>query len=146
METISDILRGKSNSRLLTIDQRETTLAATHKMNDHSVGALIVTDGDRMIGIFSERDLLRRVVGLHRNPATVRVRDVMTTDVICCTPDTTIDEARCVLKERRIRHLPVQNAEGEVVGMISMGDLNAYCVDHQEVELHYLHEYLHGRV
>jgi len=146
METLSEILREKAGDPLYSIDQDQSALDAVHLMNDHSIGALIVTQEGRMTGIFTERDVLRRLVGGEVNPSDVRVRDVMTTRVICCTPATTIEEARTLMKKRRIRHLPVTDSEGDVVGLISIGDLNAFLTSHHEVTIHYLHEYLHGRV
>ena len=146
METLSEILREKAGDPLYSIDQDQSALDAVHQMNEHSIGALIVTQGGRMTGIFTERDVLRRLVGGEVNPSDVRVRDVMTTRVICCTPATTIEEARTLMKKRRIRHLPVTDSEGDVVGLISIGDLNAFLTSHHEVTIHYLHEYLHGRV
>jgi CBS domain-containing protein len=145
METLSEILREKAGDPLFTVDQEQTALDAVHLMNEHSVGALIVTSNGRMTGIFTERDVLRRVVGVDINPAQVPVRNVMTTRVICCTPATTVEEARTLMKKRRIRHLPITDSEGDVVGLISIGDLNAYLTSHHEVTIHYLHEYLHGR-
>ena len=145
MGTISDILKEKQGRPIQSIDQNETVLAATQRMNEHSIGALIVTLDGRMVGIFTERDVLRRVVAEQRSPSTSLVRDVMTKEVACCTPETTIDEARNVMKQHRIRHFPVVTAQGEIVNMISIGDLNAHHASHQEVTIHYLNEYLMGR-
>ena len=146
MSTLSEILREKEGSPLLSIEHGASVLDAVHRMNDCSVGALIVNEVGRMIGIFTERDVLRRVVGKQLDPATVCVGEVMTGRVICCTPATSIDEARELMRAQRIRHLPVLDSEGDVVGVISIGDLNAYQTTHQETTIHYLHEYLHGRV
>lgn len=146
MSTLSEILREKEGAPLFAVEQGASVLDAVRTMNDGSVGALIVNDRGRMIGIFTERDVLRRVVGQQLEPATVRVDQVMTKQVICCTPATSIDEARELMRSRRIRHLPVLDSEGDVVGLISIGDLNAYQSTHQETTIHYLHEYLHGRV
>src|SRR5262245_42383541 len=146
MATLSEILREKQGEPLFTIDPETTVLDAVHRMNELSIGALIVRDSEQMVGIFTERDVLRRVVGEQRDPARVRVSEVMTTRVICCTPATSIEEARELMKTRRIRHLPILDAEGEVVGVVSIGDLNAHLTTHHEVTIHYLHEYLHGRV
>lgn len=146
MATLSEILQTKQGRPLHTIDADRTALDAVHLMNEHSIGALIVTSRGRMTGIFTERDVLRRVVGEHRSPDSVRVADAMTHDVVCCEPETSVDEARSIMKERRVRHLPVINVDGNVAGLISIGDLNAYLTDHQEVTIHYLNEYLHGRV
>ncbi|MSR56217.1 MAG: CBS domain-containing protein [Planctomycetaceae bacterium] len=146
MDTLAEILQRKIDSPLHTVDEGCTALEAVHLMNEHSIGALIVTREGQMTGIFTERDVLRRVVGADQNPAAVRVADVMTTRVVCCTPATTIEDARTMMKDRRVRHLPVLDAEGQVAGLISIGDLNAHLASNQEVQIHYLQEYLHGRV
>lgn len=146
METLNEILRLKAQVPLVTIDEERTALDAVHLMNEHGIGALIATRDGRMTGIFTERDVLRRVVGADLTPAAVPVAEAMTTRVVCCTPATTIEEARNLMKNRRVRHLPVLDTEGDVVGLISIGDLNAWLTSHHEVTIHYLHEYLHGRV
>ena len=70
----------------------------------------------------------------------------MTSDVIYVRPDTAIDDARNLMRSQRVRHLPVIDEEGAILGLISIGDLNAHYANNQEVEIHYLQEYLHGRV
>lgn len=145
MATVSDLLSAKAGRAILTIEQAETVLSATQRMNEHSVGALLVTDGGRLCGIFTERDVLRRVVAAQRNPAETQVRDVMTTNMACASPDTSVDDARAIFKTHRIRHLPVVGNDGELVGLISIGDLNAHLANDREVTLHFLNEYLHGR-
>ena len=115
-------------------------------MNEHKIGALLVLQGGNMVGVFSERDILRRVVAEQRSPSETRVADVMTSEVICCTPQTDLDEARSAMKNRRIRHLPVVDEQGRLQGLISIGDLNAYQATTQEHHIHLLTEYLYGRV
>jgi CBS domain-containing protein len=146
METLSEILREKAGDPLYTVDETRSALDAVRMMNEFSIGALIVTRDGRMTGIFTERDVLRQIVAEGLNPADVAVRDAMTSRVICCSPTTTIEEARSLMKNRRVRHLPILDSEGDVVGLISIGDLNAFLTSHHEVTIHYLHEYLHGRV
>lgn len=146
MGAVSDILQQKQERALRCTEPDETVLAATQRMNEYGIGALLVTDQGRLVGIFTERDVLRRVVAAELAPAGTRVADVMTSSIACCTPDTSIDDARNIFRQHRIRHLPVVTASGEVLGLISIGDLNAYDAIHQEVTIHFLHEYLHGRV
>jgi CBS domain-containing protein len=146
MSTISEILAQKQARPVLSTRADETVLAATQRMNEHSVGALLVLDGGRVVGIFTERDVLRRVVAEERQPAAVKVGDVMTSQVACVTPETPVDDARNIMRQRRVRHLPVVNSQGTVQGVVSIGDLNAFHATNQEVALHFLQEYLHGRV
>ena len=146
MGSVTDILSQKQGHALLSTHPNETVLAATQKMNDHSIGALLVIDDEgNLVGIFTERDVLRRVVAVERAPSTIPVREVMTTEVACCKPDASIDEARSIFRQHRIRHLPVVDDSGRVQGLISIGDLNAHHSNYQEVTIHFLHEYLHGR-
>src|SRR5579863_9247272 len=130
MSTLNEILREKEGVPLIGIEQEATVLEAVEMMNERSVGALIVRHAGEMVGIFTERDVLRRVVGKRLDPAGVRVADAMTTRVICCTPATSIEEARELMKTRRVRHLPILDAEGVPVGIVSIGDLNAHLSTH----------------
>jgi CBS domain-containing protein len=145
MATAATILAAKGN-QVWTVDRDATVFQAAQVMNDHRVGALVVKDGDGIAGMFTERDVLRRVVGERRDPATTRVADVMSTEIACCTPATTLEEARGAMKNRRIRHLPVVDDNGRLVGLISIGDLNAHQAADQEQTIHIMHEYLYGRV
>jgi CBS domain-containing protein len=115
-------------------------------MNEHKIGSLVVTDGGQVIGLFSERDILRRVVGEQRDPARTLVGDTMTTELVCCTLETTIEEARATMKNRRIRHLPLVDEDRRLQGLISIGDLNAYDANSQEQTIYLLQEYIYGRV
>jgi CBS domain-containing protein len=132
-----------------------TVLDATRVMNRHKIGALVVTlttrafhtaDCDRVAGIITERDVLTRLVGEQRDPTRTLVEEIMTADVAFCRPDTELEEVAAVMRERRIRHLPVCDSDGQLRGLISIGDLNAWHAQGQEVAIHFLHEYIHGRV
>lgn len=126
--------------------QSETVLAATQLMNEHRIGAVVVMNGEKPVGMFTERDVLRRVVAEQRDPSGTMVGDVMSRKVICCTGQTTLDEARSIMRTQRIRHLPVVGAEGQIIGMISIGDLNAWSIADGEATIHYMSEYIYGRV
>lgn len=115
-------------------------------MNKHKVGALMVLENRQIIGIFTERDVLRRVVAKRRDPAKIPIEQVMTTKIACCRSGTLLEEVKSVFKHRRIRHLPVVDKERSVVGMISIGDLNAHEAHAQEQTIHFMREYIYGRV
>jgi CBS domain-containing protein len=144
MPTAQDILSNKG-AHLQTISPGASVLEATHKMNQNKIGALVVLEGKQMVGIFTERDVLRRIVGEQRMPGQVLVGEVMTTDVICCRPNTDVDEISALMKERRIRHVPVCDDSGDVTGLVSMGDLNALHATNQEAHIHFLNDYVFGR-
>jgi CBS domain-containing protein len=120
MPIVQDVLNMKSNV-VHCIDPGATVLDAIHKMNQHKLGALIVKAGDQVAGMFTERDVLRRVIGELRNPAEVKVGEVMTHEVICCTPEMDLDDVSAIMKEKRIRHVPVCGDNGALHGMISVG-------------------------
>jgi CBS domain-containing protein len=145
MATVRDILAVKG-SHVLSIGAEATVLDAAVLMNEHKVGSLVVLVGGQLIGIISERDILVRVVVPRLDPGQAMVGDVMTTEVVCCQPHTELDEARGVLKNRRIRHLPVVDEAGLLCGLISIGDLNAHEAHDHEFTIHILQEYIHGRV
>jgi CBS domain-containing protein len=144
MPSVKDILAVKG-SRVLSIGPEATALDAAVMMNEHRVGSLVVMVGRQLIGILSERDILTRVVVPRLDPGHALVRDVMTKEVVCCRLHTDLDEARGVLKNRRIRHLPVVDDEQQLLGLISIGDLNAYDAHDHEVTIHVLQEYISGR-
>ena len=145
MATVASILAGKS-SYVHSIGLNATILEATQKMNDHRIGSLLVMEGERIVGILSERDILMRVVQEEKNPRQVKVSDAMTRDIIICRPDTSLEDASSIMMNHRVRHLPVCDCDGRLMGMVSIGDLNAQHVSEQEVTIHYLHDYLYGRV
>ena len=144
MPTVQDILSTKSPV-VHCIEPGATVLDAIHKMNQHKLGALVVKSGEQVVGMFTERDVLRRVAGEMRNPAEVKVAQVMTSEVICCAPTDDLDEVSAIMSQRRVRHLPVCGADGKLQGMISIGDLNAYNVSQQAAQIGFLNDYIYGR-
>ncbi|MEM6855063.1 MAG: CBS domain-containing protein [Planctomycetota bacterium] len=134
----------RKGSAVLTVGPDARVLDASKLMNEHKIGALIVLDGDRVCGMFTERDVLRRIVAEQRDPATTTVGQVMTEKVVTCSPDVEIDCARNIFMEKRIRHLPVLDDNQRLVGMISIGDLNAWELNGQEMKIAALEEYLYG--
>ena len=146
MPTVRDILSNKSSSKVHTIRPGATVLEAIERMNEHGIGALVVTEGEHVVGMFTERDVLRRVVGKERPPGEMFVAEVMTGEVACTGPGEDLDEVRAVMKNRRIRHLPVCDQGMNLLGLISIGDLNAYDASNQEATIHFLNEYIYGRV
>lgn len=142
MPTAQTILE-KKGSEVATIDHDVTVLEAAQLMNERRIGAVVVTSGERVIGIFTERDMLIRVVAAGKQPDATKIGDVMTAPMACAHRNTTLAECRSVMTERRIRHLPVVE-DGTLYGMISSGDILASEVQQKQETIEYLHEYLHG--
>ncbi len=144
MATAQHILDRKG-PQVWTVGKEASVLQGALIMNEHKIGALVVLDQGKVVGMFTERDVLLRVVAQHRDPADTQVADVMTTEVVCCTPATSIEEAQTAMMNRRIRHLPVVNDGRHLVGLISIGDLNAYQAAAREETIYLLNEYIYGR-
>jgi CBS domain-containing protein len=144
MGTASDLIRRKSGE-VHTVTADCDVLEAVRRMNRHRVGSLIVTEGPNVVGMFTERDVLRLVAAL-RDLGHLHVGEVMTRDIITISPDTEIDDIQETMRSRKIRHLPVIGENGRLVGLVSMGDINCWCVHQQAQQLEGLTEYIHGRV
>ena len=112
-------------------------------MNLHRVGSVLIIDGGRLVGIFTERDVLRRVVGAGVDPRQVTVDQVMTANVMTIAPDMPIDETMTLFTQRRFRHLPVVE-NGELIGTISIGDITRWISDHHRAEAEQLKNYITG--
>src|SRR5438309_8664281 len=115
MATVADLLANKE-SRVHRVSPTATVLEATQTMNRHKIGALVVSvegDGcDRAVGMFTERDVLMRVVAVQRDPQTTLVEEVMSVDVAYCTPAMEVDEVGAIMKDKRVRHMPVCESHG----------------------------------
>jgi len=144
MAHVYDILAEKGHE-VHSVGENISVLDATRQMNRHKIGALLVMRGETLIGIFTERDVLTRVVAERKDPAATAVSQAMTRQVLCCSPDTSILDARSVMRNKRIRHLPVVGTDGKIVGMVSIGDLNAWSLADGEATIHYMSEYIYGR-
>jgi len=145
MATVRDILARKG-AHVQSIGPEASALDAAVLMNEHKIGSLVVMSDGYVIGIITERDILHRVVAQCRDPRQTAVHEVMTTEVVCCQLHTPIEEARGVMKNRRIRHLPVVDEGRHLLGLISIGDLNAHDAHNHELTIHIMEEYIHGRV
>ena len=145
MPTVTDILSRKGEV-VHSIAPGVSVLDAVHKMNQNHIGALVVMEGDTVVGMFTERDVLK-LVGLEQSPKDMKVADVMSRHVQYCSPQTSIEEAGEMMLQKRIRHLPVCcDQTGRLYGMISIGDINAYNVQCQEQQIQGLSDYIYGRV
>ncbi len=118
-----------------------TVLEAAQLMNERHIGSVVVINRGRLSGIFTERDVLRRVVADQLDPATTTLKEVMTPAVACAAPHTTLNEMRRVMREKHIRHIPIVEGR-KVTGMISIGDLNKVDHDGAVETIRYLEQYM----
>ena len=142
MKTVSDILKKKGNF-VAAVKIKNTVLEATQEMNERRIGSVVVCDQDKVVGIFTERDILTRVVAAQLDPATATVDQVMTAPIACCTPDTTLEELKSVITEKRIRHIPVVE-DDKLMGIITIGDILAQEKVQRIETIKYLKEYIYG--
>lgn len=143
MDTIKRILRDKGDA-VYKVPPEATVKQAVETMSERHVGAVLVCTGCECTGIFTERDLMNRVVLAGLDPAVTRVCDVMTADVAVIQPSTPAAEAMAIMTERRCRHLPVVE-NGAIVGMVSIGDLVRLESENQQFEIRMLTDYIHGK-
>jgi CBS domain-containing protein len=145
MARVAEILAAKGRGGAVRCTTPDTTAhAAISQMVQFGVGSLLVLEGREVVGIFTERDYLRSVVMQDRDARATRVRDVMTTRIVCVEPMRTLEDCMAIMTQQRFRHLPVMDGD-ELVGVISIGDLVKFLSNEREVELRYLTEYITGR-
>jgi CBS domain-containing protein len=140
MSQVSEILEEKGR-RVLRIDAGASVLEAVKQMVEANVGSLLVTDGEEIAGIVTERDYLRRVAADEDIDSQAAVREIMSSPLVVVTPQTSVDECMALMTDRRIRHLPVVDA-GEVAGIVSIGDLVKFKSREQRFEIQFLHDYI----
>lgn len=140
MSKVSDIL-GDKGSSVLSIEAGSSVFEAVQEMVEANVGSLLVTDRGDIVGIVTERDYLRRVTLEGRTDRDTAVGEIMTAPLVVVTPETDIDECMAIMTDRRIRHLPVVR-DGDVVGVVSIGDLVKFRSKQQSFEIQYLTDYI----
>jgi CBS domain-containing protein len=140
MATLRDLLALKGRE-VISVRPTDSVLHAATLMNERNIGAVVVLDGDQLSGIFTERDVLRRVVAPGLDPVTTPVSAVMSTMVVTCQPELSVDECAALMTNRGIRHLPVRDAGG-LAGMVSIRDLLANKVSEQEATIEQMNHYL----
>lgn len=143
MPRVKDILNRKGHD-VVTVTTKDTVMDTVRLMHQHRIGGIVVMEGEKVVGIFSERDLLNRVVFKKLDPEKTPVVQVMSSPVAYVSPETEIAECRLAMTQKRIRHLPVLEEE-KLVGVISIGDIVAWELAEQQTTIKYLHEYIYGR-
>ena len=140
MARIAEILRGKQTD-VLKIDASSTVFEALKKIVEQNVGSILVTRGDDVVGIMTERDYLRKIAIFGRTSHDTLVGEIMSSPLIYVTPETTVEESMAIMTDRRIRHLPVCLKE-RLVGIVSIGDLVKSKISEVEAEASGLKAYI----
>jgi CBS domain-containing protein len=143
MNQLSEILDEKGHE-VLRIEADASVSEAVKRMVEANVGSLLVTEGDEITGIVTERDYLRRVALEGRTDKETAVREIVSSPLIVVTPQTTVDECMALMTDRRIRHVPVVDG-GKVVGIVSIGDVVKFKSKRQSFEIQFLHDYISAR-
>ena len=141
MKTLRQFIAGK-NKPIATIAPEETVLRALELMAKHDVGALLVLEGNRLAGVFSERDYARKVILQGKSSRETKVREVMTDKVLYVTPETSIEECMAIMTDKHIRHLPILEGGQTVVGVISIGDAVKETISQQQFIINQLENYI----
>ena len=143
MDTPVSALIERKGSDVHAVASTITIAEAVAEMNKRRIGCIVVIDAGRIAGIFTERDVLLRVVGEDVNPKTTRVSEVMTKNVISITSDTTVEQTMVIFAEKKCRHLPVID-EGQLKGLVSIGDTSRWVADTSRAEADHLKNYIAG--
>ena len=143
MRTLKQLLSGKRRQPVV-VAPIDTVFHALNLMAQHDIGALLVLDGEKLVGIFSERDYARKIILHGKSSKETLVREIMSDRVAYVTPATTLDECMALMTERHFRHLPVLSEADEVLGIISIGDLVKETISSQQMIISELERYITG--
>ena len=141
MKSIKQILAEKTKPNTI-VAPNITVLSAIELMRERDIGAVMVVDGDRLVGIFTERDCLHKVSSLGDDPRDVLVSEVMTKQVRCITPDMEVSEGLALMTERHFRHLPVLDNKRNILGIVSIGDLVKEKISDQSFTIDQMERYI----
>jgi CBS domain-containing protein len=142
MQTIRQILEDKGYE-VFSIGPGASVYSAIELMAENGIGALMVMEGNKAVGLISERDYARKVILKGRSSKDTEVREIMTTHVVCARPEQTVEECMALMTEKRVRHLPIMD-DGRVVGIVSIGDLVKAIIAEQRFIIEQLEHYISG--
>jgi CBS domain-containing protein len=143
MPNAKDLLSVKGWGGVVTVNPDATIHDAARVMNERRVGSLLVIENDAVAGILTEKDVVYRVVALAKDPATIKVREAMTKDVICVQPDRPLEEIEGIMRQERVRHVPVVDGKA-LLGVLSIGDVTAWHATKSAQEVEHLTAYIRG--
>ena len=142
MITVKEMLKDKTGGTL-TISPQETVYKGLEVMAEKNLGALVVVKGEKVVGMFSERDYARNVILKEKSSKTMLIKDLMNTKVCYVRPEQTLDECLVLFTEKRVRHLPVLDGE-KLIGIVSIGDAVKQYVMDKEFTIRQLENYISG--
>lgn len=143
MTTASDILKSKPSQAVFAIAPGASVFEALERMAEKSIGALLVMEGEQVVGIITERDYARKIALMSRLSRETKVREIMSSPVMYVQPQQTCEECMALMTENRLRHLPVVK-HGKVIGLLSIGDLVANIISEQRFIIEQLEHYISG--
>ena len=143
MKGVAQILRGKPSRTVHAIGPNDTVYDAVKKMAEHGIGGLLVMEGEKILGIVTERDYARKIALAGRTSKETPVSVIMTTEVLCVGPQQTTEECMAIMTENRVRHLPVLD-NGKLIGLVSIGDLVKDIISEQQFIIEQLEHYIAG--
>ena len=143
MKSVANILKSKPDQTVYKIAPDVSVYDALRLMADKNIGALLVAEDDKIVGIFTERDYARKVVLMERSSKQTAVREIMTSSVIYVRPDQTNEECMALMTDNRLRHLPVID-NGRLLGLVSIGDLVKDIISEQQFIIEQLQHYIQG--
>jgi CBS domain-containing protein len=142
MKTVNEILNAKGHE-IWSVDPQDTVLDSLKLMSEKGVGSLLVMDGDKLVGIVTERDYARKVILEGKSSKDTPVQDIMSAKVLCVAPERTVDQCMALMTDKRARHLPVVDHK-RVVGVVSIGDLVKAMINEQQILIDQLQHYISG--
>ena len=143
MKTVAQILKAKPTQDIFSASPKMTVFDAIRLMSEKNIGALLVTDGDKIVGIFTERDYARKIALKGHSSRSTPVGDIMTSHVMYVRPSQTNEECMALMTDNRIRHLPVLD-QGRLIGILSIGDLVKDVICEQKFIIDQLEHYISG--
>ena len=143
MKTLQQLLDNKKHKSVISIAPHRPVFDALVVLAEYKIGALLVLDGDKLVGIFSERDYAREIILKGKSSKTTPISEVMSSNVLTVKPSNTVEQAMNIMSDKHIRHLPVLEGE-KVIGMLSIGDLVKETIEYQQTLIKQLESYITG--
>jgi CBS domain-containing protein len=140
MVTIRDILNEKGQN-VFSVTPETTVYEGLEKMSAHDVGSMLVMEGEKLLGIFTERDYMKKIILQNKASKTTMIKEIMTTNPVCATPSDSVDNAMSIMTKQHCRHLPIIE-QSKIIGVVSIGDLVKKKISDMDATIKYLSDYI----